>query len=103
MHWVKATTHDGRPQFVNIEAVVSMSRLDGGTVLFFGAMAIKPDGSPMHATASVRETPEELLAMPIWRRDPGTIGPGSLATADADPLPRSETVVVSNRRVKRRA
>lgn len=71
--WVKATTPDGRPAWVNIAAVPTMMRAndDLSTIIFLGGVTAMVERSPdggnkqgiRYATTMVQESPEQLIAM----------------------------------------
>lgn len=71
MHWVKATTPDGRPTYINLAAVQNiMDRTDApGSILFLGGISIKADGGTAYATTATKETPLELIALPEIHQD----------------------------------
>ena len=69
MHWVMATTPDGKKTPINLAAIPSMDRgkLDDGkgvTILFLGGMCISVGGEISYARTLVLESPEELFALP---------------------------------------
>lgn len=72
MHWVCATTPDGRPVHVNLGAVQTMLRLETVTAIFLGGMTMvtvaDANGAetqqPMWARTDVRETPDQLFGLP---------------------------------------
>lgn len=70
MHWVLATTPEGVKIPVNLAAIPTMMRLGDATVLFLGGVGVLPHPDPTkpliveYARTLVRETPEQLLALP---------------------------------------
>jgi hypothetical protein len=68
MHWIKATAPDGKASYLNLDAIPHMleGTVDGqpATIVFFGGVGAKIDGSPLYATTAVMETIAELLALP---------------------------------------
>ena len=65
MHWVKATTPDGRVQYVNLAAIPTILPAPEGAVVFLGGVGAKVDGTALYATTTTKETPEQLLALPV--------------------------------------
>lgn len=101
MHWVKATTPEGVPAYVNLSAIHTMMRVGETTMLFIGGVAVatdeveQEDGSvrrnhlPVWAKTDVRETPVQLLNLPV-------IEPGK--AIESNPLPVAITSPVANAR-----
>lgn len=87
MHWVAATTPDGRVSYINLAAVPTMMDRtdDAGAILFLGGVGINPNGGASYATTLTKETPAELLALPIV--DPALV-PKRASKAQAKPAPK---------------
>ena len=69
MHWVVAMTPEGTKALVNLAAVPSMARTEGEdavTILFLGGVCMLGNGAMVYAQTRVKETPEELLARPVF-------------------------------------
>lgn len=68
MRWVWATTPEGQKAMVNLDAVPSMARTEGKdavTILFLGGVCLLGNGAMVYAQTRVKETPEELLGLPV--------------------------------------
>jgi hypothetical protein len=68
MHWVKATSPNGEPTYLNLDAIPQMmpGMMDEKpvTVLFLGGVAAKIDGGLVYARTLVVETIPELFLLP---------------------------------------
>lgn len=83
MHWIKATTPQDGECWINLAAIPTMFRAADATILFLGGVSHKPDGQVQYATTAVKETPEQLLAMPRWEKPAEVPAPAVLAEAKA--------------------
>lgn len=90
MHWIKATTPDGREQYLNLANVFSMLSDGKSTMIFVGPLAVDSTGAMRYSTTATKETPEELLAM-------APVVPGT-----ASSKPDRPTSVVAMKRKKQR-
>lgn len=69
-HWVKATSPQGKPLFINLDQMVNiMPDDDGGSLIFMAAMgtAVIPGDSKIavrYLTTSCREAPDTLFSLP---------------------------------------
>jgi hypothetical protein len=96
MHWVKATSPNGEPTYLNLDAIPQMmpGMMDEKpvTVLFLGGVAAKIDGGLVYARTLVVETIPELfllpriMASPICKSLPLTAD-ATRASAGAVPAP----------------